>query len=221
MHEGLVACPAGVGLGLGGRESGLGMKLLRVLLQFSPPRAIPCPMGKLVSRQAGGVAEPLPTLAAAVPAGSPSAPSSPVLLLLRSGGAPLASPTHPAAAVLLAESVEVGLVAGAELEADLEVGRSLAQVLLTGGVVVQQLLDVGHLVLGQLRGCPEAHVALRASVELIAAWTLDDGGRHVLLPLCPLVLAAGLQRVAQGGYAGAEGYILGDSFSFFVDEAVA
>lgn len=221
MHEGLVAGPAGVGLGLGGGESSLGMKLLLVLLQFPPRSTVPCPVGLLVSRQAGGVAEPLPTLAAAVPAGSPSTPSSPLLLLLRGGGAPFASPASPTAAVLLAESVEVGLVTGAELEADLEVGRGLAQVLLAGGVVVQQLLDMGHLVLGQLRGRPEAHVALRASVELIGTWTLDNGGRHVLLSLGLLVLPSGLQRVAQGSHAWAKGHVFGDSFSLLVDEAVA
>lgn len=50
-----------------------------------------------------------------------------------------------------------------------------------------------HLVLGKLRGRPEAHVALRASVELIGAWTLNNGGCHMLLSLCLPVLASSLQ----------------------------
>lgn len=133
VHEGLVAGSTGVGLGLGSGESSLGVELLLVLLQLPPPTAVPYLVGLLVPCQAGGVAEPLPTLAAAVAPAS----SSSTLLLLGGGGASFAGPAAPATAVLLAEGVEVGLVAGAELEADLEVGRGLTQVLLARCVVVQ------------------------------------------------------------------------------------
>lgn len=79
---------------------------------------------------------------------------------------------------------------------------------------------------GQLRGCPEAHVALRTGVELIPAHTLHDGGggvrrQHGLLPFVPLVLPCDLQRVAEGGHVGAQGSIFGQAFALLVDEAVA
>lgn len=75
---------------------------------------------------------------------------------------------------------------------------------------------MGHLVLGQLCGRPEGHVALWTGVELVCAMALDDGGRDVLL-LGLLVLAA----EAQGGHTSAEGGVLGYAFPLLVDEAVA
>lgn len=223
VHEGLVAGGAGVRLGLGG-ESRLHMQLLLVLLQLAPPATIRRPVGLLMSCQAGGVGEMFPALAAVVASGSsPFSSATRPLFVFRDGGAPFAGPAPPTAAVLLAQGVEVGLVTGAELEADLEVGRGLRQVLLAGRVVVQQLLDVGHLMFGEQRGRPEAHVALRAGVELVSAVTLDDGARNVLrlLPFALLDFAAGLQGVVHDGHVGAKASIFREAFSFLVDEAMA
>lgn len=94
------------------------------------------------------MAEALPALDTAVATSSASSPYSNclVLLLLRGGRTSLArAPPSTTAPVLLAEGVEVGLVPGAELEADLQVGRGLSQVLLPWCVVVQELLHMGHL----------------------------------------------------------------------------
>lgn len=203
MHEGLVARHARVCLVLAWRESALHVA-----------GAVRHPVSLLVASQAGGVAKLFPTLAAAVGPGLGA--------VLGGGRATFTESTYAAAAVLLAEGVEVGLVARAELQADLQVRGGLPQVLLARCVAVQELLDVAHLMLGQLRGRPEAHVALRAGVELIR--TLDDGSGHVLLMLLPLallVLAAHFQRVAQGGHVGAEGGVFGYALSLLVDEAMA
>lgn len=95
----------------------------------------------VVACQAGSVAETPATLLTGVP--------SPSFLLGGSGcGASLPRGLSALAApVLLAEGVKVGFVPGAELQADLQIGGGLSQVLLAWCVVVQELFHVGDLVL--------------------------------------------------------------------------
>lgn len=78
-----------------------------------------------------------------------------------------------------------------------------------------------HLVLGQLRRCSKAHVALRAGVELVAARTLNDCCSHVLVLFCSFDLTARFQRVVHGGHVGNRDIVNWDFFAFLVDEAVA
>lgn len=206
------------------------MTVLVVLLRLAPPTptAIHAPVDLLVASQAGGVAEVLPALATSVAIRHSSSRSSSLLILvvLGDGNAAFAGAAPAAAAVLLAQSIGAGFIVGVELDADLEVRRGLGQVLLSRCVVVQQLLHVGHLMFGQLRRRPEAHVTLWTRVELIPAHTLHDGGggvrrQHGLLPLAFLVFSRDLQRVTEGGHVAAQGSIFGEAFALLVDKAVA
>lgn len=106
----------------------------------------------LVPREAGGVAEAF----VANPAG--------VRPLLVGQPQPLLAPFT--VLVLLAQGVVVGLVAGAELQADLEV-RGLFEGVFAVCVRVEQLSHMRHLVLGESRGVAKDSVALRALVLLL------------------------------------------------------
>lgn len=190
------------------------MTVLVVLLRLAPPTttttAIHASVDLLVSSQAGGMAEVLPTLATAMAISHSSSCSSSLLIIfvLGDGNASLAGPAPAAAAILLAQGIGAGFIIGVQLDADLEVRRGLGQVLFARCVVVQQLFNVGDLMFRQLRRRPEAHVTLWTRIELIATHTLHDSGgwvlrQHRLLPLAFLVFASDLQRVTKGSHVGA------------------
>lgn len=107
----------------------------------------------LVSGQAGGVAEALVTHTARVRP-----------LFVRQTQPLLASFT---VLVLLAQGVVVGLVAGAQLQADLEV-RGLVERVFAVRVRVEKLSHVSHLVFGEAGGVAEDPVALSALVLLLS-----------------------------------------------------
>lgn len=71
------------------------------------------------------------------------------------------------ALALLAQGVVVGLVARAQLQADLQV-RGFVELVFALRVRVEQLSHVCHLVLGEVGGVAEDHVALRALVLLLS-----------------------------------------------------
>lgn len=107
----------------------------------------------LVPGKAGGVAEALVAHAAGVRS-----------LLVREAQPLLAALF---ALVLLAQGVVVGLVTGAQLQADLQV-RGFVEFIFALRVRVEQLSHVCHLVLGEGGGVAEDHVALGALVLLLS-----------------------------------------------------
>ena len=165
----------------------------------------------LVPGQTGGVAETLVALLAGKQA----------LLVLGRGR----SLGGPGPLVLLAEGVEVGLVPGTQLEADLQVG-GLSEVVCALGVVGQELPDVSDLMFGERRRRLEGHLALSAGVELLPALML-----RLALQLLPLLLllqllllllaflgaGAGVGRLADMTHVLED---TGDTLAFFVDEPV-